>query len=259
METENWNIPHSIPGHPIQLMQQLLPECNGCMLPAETQEGCQFRHLAYTNQWQTRALSLSLCKHWAHWVHLSWAYDQISLRGDFLESWELHFSLFIKKLKPFFSLIHFILTCVTLIISCMTLLVSIPAWCHSTDDSTIGMCCWTLSSLMSFYIYCRALWIPFTANVNDNVTQDSKCIIHFDGILNLPHNSPSRLWRERDEIHGHNSLLVVREETDRSNEKKIWSQKTVLYSCNHFEDFEWHQGEIGEGQVNTFAMSKLKY
>lgn len=108
--------------------------------------------------------TLSPCKHWAHWMHLSWAYDQISLCNDFLESWELHFSLFIKKLKSFCSLIHFILTCVTLIISCMTLLVSIPAWCHSTDDSTIGMCC-ALSSLMSFYIHCRALWIPFTATV----------------------------------------------------------------------------------------------
>lgn len=24
MDTEDWNIPHSVPGHPVQLMQQLL-------------------------------------------------------------------------------------------------------------------------------------------------------------------------------------------------------------------------------------------
>lgn len=76
-----------------------------------------------------------------------------------------------------------------------------------------------LSSYFEFghFCACRNLALLY----HDNVTQDSKCIIHFDGNLNLPHNSPSRLWRERDEIHGHNPLLVVREETDRSNEKKI--------------------------------------
>lgn len=40
-----------------------------------------------------------------------------------------------------------------------------------------------------------------------NVTPDRKCIIHFDGILNLPHTSLSRLSREGDEIRGHNSVI----------------------------------------------------
>lgn len=70
MEMENLSISCLIPGHPpppslhtythtIQLMQQLLSECDGCTLPTGTQEGCQLCHLVYTNQW--RATALSLC------------------------------------------------------------------------------------------------------------------------------------------------------------------------------------------------------
>lgn len=54
------DIPHprpSIHTHTIQLMQQLLSECDGCALPTETQEGCQLCHLAYTKQRRARALS----------------------------------------------------------------------------------------------------------------------------------------------------------------------------------------------------------
>lgn len=55
-----------IPEHPVQLMQQLLPECNGCMLPADPQEGCQRRHLAYTQQRHNSVTqALSLGKHTA--------------------------------------------------------------------------------------------------------------------------------------------------------------------------------------------------
>lgn len=91
--TELCNIPPSVPGHPVQLMQQLLPKCNGCMLPVETQEGCRWCHLAYTNQWHNLMIeALSLCTLGTlSLINPSRAQYQLPLCNDFhlvWESWE---------------------------------------------------------------------------------------------------------------------------------------------------------------------------